>query len=72
MLTPYLVAENYRKLSTLFPNAVTETITGYDDNGKAIVVHAIDTDVLRRFMLSDTINLGKYIAWMQKSKKGEK
>lgn len=30
----------------MFPNAVTETITGYDENGKAIVERAIDKDVL--------------------------
>ena len=38
--------ENYKKLAALFPNAVTETITGYDENGKAIVERAIDKDVL--------------------------
>ena len=30
MHTPDLAEENYRKLAELFPNAVTETITGYD------------------------------------------
>lgn len=38
--------ENFKKLAEMFPNAVTETITGYDDNGKAIVERAIDKDVL--------------------------
>ncbi len=38
--------ENFRKLAELFPNAVTETITGYDETGKAIVERAIDKDVL--------------------------
>ena len=38
--------ENFRKLAAMFPNAVTETITGYDANGKAIVDRAIDKDVL--------------------------
>ena len=37
---------NLRKLAAMFPNAVTETITGYDANGKAIVDRAIDKDVL--------------------------
>ena len=48
MHTPDLAAENYKKLATLFPNAVTETITGYDENGKPIVERAIDADVLRQ------------------------
>lgn len=30
----------------MFPNAVTETITGYDEDGKAIIERAIDKDVL--------------------------
>ena len=38
--------ENFKKLAEMFPNAVTETITGYDENGKAIVERAIDKDVL--------------------------
>ncbi|WP_316607201.1 site-specific DNA-methyltransferase [uncultured Ruminococcus sp.] len=40
--------ENYEKLAALFPNAVTETITGYDENGKAIIERAIDKDVLQQ------------------------
>lgn len=38
--------ENFKKLAEMFPNAVTETITGYDVNGKAIIERAIDKDVL--------------------------
>lgn len=38
--------ENFNKLAEMFPNAVTETITGYDENGKAIIERAIDKDVL--------------------------
>ncbi len=38
--------ENYKKLAALFPNAVTETITGYDLEGKPIIERAIDKDVL--------------------------
>lgn len=48
MHTPDLAAENYKKLAALFPNAVTETITGYDENGKPIIERAIDADVLRQ------------------------
>ena len=46
MHTPNLADENYKKLVALFPNAVTEVITGYDEDGKAIVERAIDKDVL--------------------------
>lgn len=52
MHTPNLADENFRKLAALFPNAVTETITGYttDENGKEqpIIERAIDADVLRQ------------------------
>ena len=40
--------ENYEKLAALFPNAVTETITGYDEDGNAIIERAIDKDVLQQ------------------------
>ncbi len=46
MQTANKADENFRKLAAMFPNAVTETITGYDANGKAIVDRAIDKDVL--------------------------
>ena len=46
MQTANKADENFRKLAAMFPNAVTETITGYDENGKAIVERAIDKDVL--------------------------
>ena len=46
MHTPNNADENYKKLAELFPNAVTETIIGYDANGKPIVDRAIDKDVL--------------------------
>ena len=42
MHTPNLADENFRKLSALFPNAVTETI----DPATGEVVRAIDKDVL--------------------------
>lgn len=41
--TPDLAESNFRKLTALFPNAVTETI---NDAGE--VVRAIDADVLRQ------------------------
>lgn len=48
MQTKNLADENYAALAKLFPNALTETIVGYDENGKAIVERAIDVDVLRQ------------------------
>lgn len=48
MQTPDLAEENFRKLAVMFPNAVTETIIGYDENGIAIIERAIDADVLRQ------------------------
>lgn len=46
--TKNIADENFELLSKLFPNALTETIIGYDEDGKAIVDRAIDTDVLRQ------------------------
>ncbi len=48
MHTPDLADDNFRKLAAMFPNAVTEVIVGYDENGKAIIERAIDADVLRQ------------------------
>ena len=48
MQTENLADKNYEMLSKIFPNALTETITGYDDDGKPIVERAIDADVLRQ------------------------
>lgn len=48
MQTENIADKNYEILSKMFPNAVTETITGYDDDGKPIVERAIDADVLRQ------------------------
>ena len=47
MQTENLADKNFEMLSKMFPNALTETITGYDD-GKPIVERAIDADVLRQ------------------------
>ena len=55
MHTPDLAKENYRKLAELFPNAVTETITGYDEDGKAIIERAIDADVLRQEIAAQVV-----------------
>lgn len=43
-----LTQQNYEKLAALFPNAVTETVKGYDEQGNAIIERAIDADVLRQ------------------------
>ena len=48
MQTENIADKNYEKLSKMFPNALTETITGYDEDGKPIVERAIDADVLDR------------------------
>ena len=37
MHTKNMADENYAALARLFPNALTETIVGYDEDGKAIV-----------------------------------
>ncbi len=48
MHTKNIADENYAALAKLFPNALTEKITGYDEKGNAIVERAIDVDVLRQ------------------------
>ena len=48
MKTANIADKNFEALSKLFPNAITETITGYDENGKAIIERAVDADVLRQ------------------------
>ena len=55
MHTPDLAAENFRKLATLFPNAVTETITGYGEDGNPIIERAIDADVLRQEIAAQVV-----------------
>lgn len=52
MRTPDLAGENFKKLSTMFPNAITETI---NENGE--VVRAIDVDILQQ-EISGTIIAG--------------
>ena len=46
MKTPNLADSNFATLAAMFPNAVTETITGYDENGVPIIERAIDAEVL--------------------------
>lgn len=48
MHTQNLADENFKKLVAMFPNAVTETITRYEEDGKPIIERAIDADVLRQ------------------------
>ena len=48
MQTENIADKNFEILSKMFPNVLTETITGYDDDGKPIVERAIDADVLRQ------------------------
>ena len=48
MQTENMADKNFEILSKMFPNALTETITGYDDDGKPIIERAIDADVLRQ------------------------
>ena len=46
MQTANKADENFKKLAAMFPNAVTETIVGYDEDNKPIIERAIDKDVL--------------------------
>ena len=66
MHTPNKADENFKKLASLFPNAVTETI---DENG--VVVRAIDKDVLMQG-ISTTVVDGKeeryQFTWPDKKK----
>lgn len=46
--TKNMADEKYKALAALFPNAVTERISGYDESGNAIVERAVDADILRQ------------------------
>ena len=52
MRTPNMTEENFKKLSAMFPNAVTETV---NENGE--IVHAIDADILQQ-EISGTVIAG--------------
>ena len=71
MKTENIADKNYEILSKMFPNALTETITGYDDDGKPIVERAIDADVLRQEISCKVVE-GKderyQFAWPDKKK----
>ena len=71
MCTSNKADENYQKLAKLFPNAVTETITGYDEKGKAIIERAIDKDVLMQEISTTVVegNEERYqFTWPDKKK----
>ena len=46
--TKNLAKDKFIKLAELFPNAITETIVGQDEEGNDIIDRAIDADVLRQ------------------------
>ena len=46
--TKNLAEEKFKKLAELFPNAITETIVGQDEEGNNIIDRAIDADILRQ------------------------
>jgi adenine-specific DNA-methyltransferase len=71
MHTPNKADENFKKLAALFPNAVTETITGYDEKGKAIIERAIDKDILMQEISTTVVegNEERYqFTWPDKKK----
>lgn len=68
MRTPDLADENFKKLSTMFPNAITETI---NENGE--VVRAIDVDILQQEISGTVIAGGRVVeryqfTWPDKKK----
>ncbi len=48
MTTKDLTQDNYEKLIALFPNIITETISGYDDDGMPMIERAINMDLLQQ------------------------
>lgn len=48
MRTENLADKNFDVLSSIFPNAITESIVGYDERNNPIIERAIDVDVLRQ------------------------
>ena len=57
MHTPDKAEENFKKLSAMFPNAVTETV---NENGE--IVHAIDADVLQQEISGTVIAGGRTVS----------
>lgn len=71
MHTPNKADENFTKLAALFPNAVTETIIGYDENNNPIMDRAIDKDVLMQEISATVVegNEERYqFTWPDKKK----
>lgn len=71
MQTPNIADRKFEELAKLFPNAITETITGYGDNGEPIIERAIDADVLRQEIACKVIegNEERYqFTWPDKKK----
>lgn len=71
METKDMANENFRKLQELFPNAVTEVVAGYDEDGNAIVERAIDKDVLMQEISTTVVdgNAERYqFTWPDKRK----
>ncbi|PFO04680.1 site-specific DNA-methyltransferase [Bacillus sp. AFS076308] len=71
MLSMNKVGENIKKIGELFPNALTEVIKGYREDGTSIIEHAIDFDLLRQ-ELSDVVvegSMERYqFTWPEKKK----
>ena len=42
------IDDNIKKISELFPNAITEVIKGYRADGSVIIGRGIDFDILRQ------------------------
>ena len=57
MHTPNLADENFKKLSSMFPNAVTETI---NENGE--LVRAIDANILQQEISGTVIAGGRALS----------
>lgn len=53
--TKNLAQEKFKKLAELFPNAITETIVGQDEDGNDIIDRSIDADVLRQEISEEVI-----------------
>jgi len=71
MHTANLADDNFAVLSAMFPNAVTETIAGHDENGEPIIERAIDADVLAQEINTHVVS-GKeeryQFTWPEKKK----
>lgn len=71
MHTANLADDNFAVLSAMFPNAVTETITGHDETGEPIIERAIDADVLAQEINTHVVS-GKeeryQFTWPEKKK----